>query len=409
MKTKNPVLRLFPVLLINLIGFAISIPVLPALAYALDGTATDVGYLYAIQALGQLLMAPIWGAVSDRFGRKRTLIATFLTAAVFEVMTALTPTLWLLYISRFLVGMCAGNVATASALISDSTDHASRSKGMAVIGISFGIGFTIGAGLGAGISTFGDPGPGPLGTGLPFAIGAGIYVLAAIIGAFWLIETTRDAQARRENRVKTGFASIAHHLKSRPVALMCAIYFTYSLAVTIMEGTFFVYANAVYGWEQKQVGIAFAGFGFLMALVQGGIGRISKKIGDRKMVGIGVVMVGAGLALAPLNHALWYLFVFLGFATVGRALVHPGVLSMTSRLSPDPSQTGALMGVLQSFASLSRVMGPAIGGLIFVHISQGAPFWLSGVLLLIAGVWWWKAGHLLLREERECPHSPNKG
>ncbi|AWV90775.1 MFS transporter [Bradymonas sediminis] len=399
MNTKSPVLRLFPVLLVNLIGFAISIPVLPALAYALDGTATDVGFLYAIQALGQLLMAPIWGAISDRFGRKRTLIATFLTAAVFEVMTALTPALWLLYIVRFLVGMCAGNVATASALIADSTDPQSRSKGMAVIGISFGIGFTIGAGLGAWISTFGASGPGPLATGLPFAIGACIYVIAAIMGVFLLIEPTRDAAARRENRVKTGLASIAHHLKSRPVALMCGIFFSYSLAITIMEGTFFVYANEIYGWEQKQVGMSFAAFGLLMALVQGGIGRISKKIGDRRMVGIGVLLVGVGLTVTPFNHALWFLFVFLGLATVGRALVHPGILSMTSSLSPDPSQTGALMGVLQSFASLSRVVGPAIGGLIFVHISHGAPFWLSGVLLLVTGAWWWKAGRVLMARD----------
>lgn len=398
MNTKSPVLRLFPVLLLNLIGFAIAIPVLPALAKDLGGTATDVGFLYAIQAAGQLLMAPIWGAASDRFGRKNTLIATFVISAVFDMMTALSPTLWLLYISRFLVGMCAGNIATASALIADATDDDSRSKGMAVIGISFGIGFTIGAGLGAGISVFEVPGPGLLGTGLPFAIGAAIYVLAAILGAFLLIEPTRDVQARRENRVQVGLSSILDHLRRRPVALMCGIYFTYSLAVTIMEGTFFVYANEIYGWEEKQVGMVFAALGLLMALVQGGIGRVSKKIGDRKMVGVGVVLLGVGLALVPLNHALWFLFVFLGISTVGRALVHPGILSMTSSLSPDPSQTGSLMGVLQSFSSLSRILGPAIGGLIFVHISFGAPFWISGVLLLISGVWWWRAGRGLLQK-----------
>lgn len=391
MKNKRPILRLFPVLLLNLIGFAIAIPVLPALARDLGGTPVDVGYLYAIQALGQLLMAPVWGAISDRFGRKRTLLATFVSAAIFDLMSALTPTLWLLYLSRFLVGMCAGNIATASALIADATDQQSRSKGMAVIGISFGIGFTIGAGLGAGISVLEQPGPGILGTGLPFAIGAAIYLVAALVGAFLLVEPTKSAEARRQNRVRVSFASILSHVKNRPMALMCGLYFFHTLATTILEGTFFVYANALYGWQEKQVGLVFAGLGFLMAIVQGGIGRIAGRLGDRRMTGLGLLLLGAGMVLAPQNAAVWFLFTFLGIATIGRALVHPGILSMTSALSPDPGQTGAIMGVLQSFASLARVIGPAVGGLLFLHVSVQAPFWMAGAVLLIASAGWWTA------------------
>lgn len=389
--SKRPVLRLFPVLLLNLIGFAIAVPVLPALAKDLGGTAVDVGFLYAIQAFGQFVMAPVWGAMSDRFGRKRTLLATFVTAAIFDFLTALSPTLLLLYVTRLLVGMCAGNVATASALIADATDAESRSKGMAVIGISFGIGFTVGAGLGAGISTLEQAGPGLLGTGLPFAVGAGIYLLAALLGVFLLVEPAKDASARRENRVQVGWQSILNHLKRRPVAVMCAMFFFYTLTVTILEGTFFVYADQVYGWHEKQVGMVFAGLGLLMALVQGGIGRLSKKLGDRPMTGLGLLLLGAGLALAPAEHALWFLFTFLGIATVGRALVHPGALSLTSHLSDQTGDTGKVMGVLQSFGSLARIIGPALGGLMFRHIAFQAPFVAAGVLLLIAGGWWWFA------------------
>jgi MFS family permease len=389
MSKKRPVLRLFPVLLLNLIGFAIAIPVLPALAKDLGGDAVDVGFLYAIQAFGQFVMAPLWGAISDRFGRKRTLIATFMTAAVFEMLTALTPTLWLLYVMRLLVGMCAGNVATASALIADATDAESRSKGMAVIGISFGIGFTIGAGLGAGISTLEQPGPGILGTGLPFAVASGIYVLTTIVAVFLLVEPAKDAAARRMNRVKVGFKAITRHLRRRPVAIMCTIFFFYTLAVTILEGTFFVYADAVYGWEEKQVGMVFAGLGLLMAVVQGGVGRISKAVGDRRMTMIGVVLLAVGLAIAPISEAVWFLLCFLGIATIGRALAHPGLLSLTSSVSADPSETGKVMGVLQSFASLARIIGPALGGLLFRDVAIEAPFWIAGALLLIAGIWWW--------------------
>ncbi|MFW6054194.1 MAG: MFS transporter, partial [Persicimonas sp.] len=288
----GPVARLFPVLLLNLIGFAIAIPVLPALAGDLGGDAVDIGFLYAIQAFGQFVMAPVWGALSDRFGRKNTLIATFLTAAVFELLTALTTSLGLLYLMRLLVGMCAGNIATASAMIADATDAESRSKGMAVIGISFGIGFTIGAGLGAGISVLAQSGPGLWGTGLPFAVASGVYLLASAVGLWLLIEPAKDAASRAKNRVKVGASAIVEQLKRRPVFVMCTLFFFYTLAVTILEGTFFVYAEAVFDWEEKEVGLVFAGLGLLMAVVQGGIGRISKIIGDRQYALAGRLRLG---------------------------------------------------------------------------------------------------------------------
>lgn len=391
MSKKRPVVRLFPVLLLNLIGFAIAIPVLPALAKDLGGNAVDIGFLYAIQAFGQFVMAPVWGGLSDRFGRKRTLIATFVTAGVFELLTALTPALWLLYVMRLLVGMCAGNVATASALIADATDAESRSKGMAVIGISFGIGFTIGAGLGAGISTLEQAGPGLMGSGLPFAVAAGIYALATVVGLWLLVEPAKDASARRQNRVQVGWRAISHTMRRRPVAIMCTIFFFYTLAITILEGTFFVFADAVFGWEEKEVGLVFAGLGLLMALVQGGVGRISKRIGDRRMAAAGILLLAVGLAVAPSVKVVWFMLGFFGIATIGRALVHPAMLSLTSGLSTGPEETGKLMGVLQSFGSLARIVGPGLGGLIFQYVAIEAPFWIAATLLLIAGIWWWGA------------------
>jgi MFS family permease len=386
---KRPLARLFPVLLLNLIAFAIAIPVLPALAKDLGGGSVDVTLLYAIQALGQFIMAPIWGSLSDKFGRRPALLATFIGAAVFEMLTAFTGELWMLYAARLLVGFCAGNVATATALISDATDAESRSKGMAIIGISFGVGFTIGAGLGAGISTFEVPGPGLMGSGLPFACASILYIVTAIVGFFVLLEPAKDEKARRTNRVRIDLGLIRRLLARPAFRLMCALFFFYTIAVTIMEATFFLYAEAVFGFQEKEVGMIFAGLGILMAIVQGGIGRLSAVLGDRAMTGLGISLLAAGLIVSPIDKALWFLLVFLGIATIGRALAHPGTLSLTSNLSETPSETGKIMGVLQSSGSLARIVGPAMGGFAFEYIAVEAPFMVAGGILGITGLTWW--------------------
>ena len=102
---QRPVRRLFPVLLLNLVAFGVAIPILPALAYDLGGTATDVGFLFALQSIGQFAMAPVWGDLSDRFGRKRILVTTIAAGGTFELLTASAQSLWLLYLARLLTGM----------------------------------------------------------------------------------------------------------------------------------------------------------------------------------------------------------------------------------------------------------------------------------------------------------------
>ncbi len=390
MSQPRPIRSLFPILLLNLTAFAIAIPVLPALAYAVGGSAVDVGLLYAVQSLGQFLMAPIWGKVSDKLGRKPILLATFAAAACLELITAFIGSLGLLYVARFFVGLCAGNVATASAMIADSTDGADRSKGMAVIGISFGIGFTLGPAIGAAVGVVAESGvPGITGAGMPFAAAAALNVITIILGIFLLVEPARSVAERQKNRIKTSSISVWRQLRDGPVFLLCALFFLYTVSLTVLEGTFFIYMEAVYDYDIVEVGIIFAAMGLLMALCHGAVGPLSRRLGDRRMTLLGVIVLGAGLLAAPIYPALWFLLLALGIATFGRALVHPGILAMMSKRETGRNDTGQLMGMLTSSASLGRIFGPALGGFIFAYITPAAPFYFAGALLLVTGVVWW--------------------
>ena len=390
MNQTQPIRRLFPILLLNLTAFAIAIPVLPALAYAVGGTAIDVGLLYAIQSLGQFLMAPVWGKISDRVGRKPILLATFGAAAALELITAFIGSLGLLYVARFFVGLCAGNVATASALIADSTEGRDRSKGMAVIGISFGIGFTLGPAIGAAVGVVAQPGvAGIAGAGMPFAVAAGLNIITIALGAFLLAEPAQSVEERRKYRAQTRSLTVWRQLRRGPVFLLCALFFFYTVSLTVLEGTFFIYMEAVYGYDIVEVGIIFAAMGLLMALCHGAVGPLSRRLGDRRMILLGMFTLGMGLMAAPVIPALWFLLTALAIATFGRALVHPGILAMMSNRNAGRNDTGQLMGMLASSASLGRIIGPAMGGFIFAWITPAAPFYFAGGLLLVTAVVWW--------------------
>ena len=323
-------------------------------------------------------------------------MTTIAAGGIFEIVSAAAGSLWLLYLARLLTGMCAGNVATASALIADSTETDQRSRGMAIVGISFGIGFTIGPALGAGVALLPEAfpaifweGAGLLGTGLPFAVAGMIALGTALLGHFILVEPDRRAQEGGRGRLSDRLSALVDHPNSRRVLLMCTLFFAYTAASSMLEVSFFPYARAIYGFAESEVGLIFAGMGLLLAIVQGGVGRISDRIGNRRMTLTGVLLLVVGLALAPVYPPLWFLLAFVAVATVGRALVHPGILSMTSSLASDDSETGKIMGILQSSSSLGRIIGHAAGGLLFEYLSPAAPFWGAAAAMAAAGSWWW--------------------
>lgn len=390
--------RLFPVLLLAVVELGIALPVLPAIALALGGNAVDVGLLYAVQSLGQFIAVPLWGSFSDRVGRRRVIALTLLLAAVCELTTAAAPTLLVLYISRFAVGLTSAAIATGSALIADVTDEANRSKGMAVIGVSFGIGFTLGPAIGAltAMLPFTIAGLAP--KGLAFLFSAASAALGAIL-AFALI-TEPESHVSPQERRRPSLAELRDLLRRPTTHLMYVLFFFYTIAASILESTFFLYSHATWGYDEREVGGILAAMGLLMAACQGGVGRASKRLGDRRMTLAGGVMVVLGLGAAPIRPELGFFLIAVAVATIGRALVHPGILSLSSQTADGPQDRGRVMGGLQSSASLGRIAGPAVGGWIFATLSPRAPFFAAAALLFLSFVWWlarlrqWDSGQL---------------
>ena len=135
MQNKRNLVILFITLVIMMMGFGIIIPILPDLVVKFGGSGVAMGILMAIFSAMQFLFSPMWGSLSDHFGRKPILMMGVFGNAISMLALGLSTQLWMLFAARGLAGiLSSATLPTAMAYISDSTDEKSRGGGMGVIG-----------------------------------------------------------------------------------------------------------------------------------------------------------------------------------------------------------------------------------------------------------------------------------
>jgi multidrug resistance protein len=357
---------LFAVVIVDLIGFGTVMPVLPFWARELGADATTLGLLLSSYAAAQLVFAPLWGRLSDRVGRRPVLLLTVAGTALALLGLGLASSLLPLFAARILAGAFAANVSVASAYIADVTPPAERTRWMGMLGASFGIGFVLGPALGGLLA--------PYGNAVPMLFAAGLAALNLVLAWLWLAEPerhgARDASLGR-------LAALRDPVVRRIVTTNLA----FSLAVTQLETLFAFFMLDRFGWNAREVAFVLVGMALVMGGIQGGGMRaLSERFSERGLVIAGSALLALGFAGVPIPATVALLLLPLLLAAVGRAIAQPALQSLVS-LAADPARRGEVMGAFQSSASLARVVGPALGGLLY-DASQPAPFWLASALLL---------------------------
>ncbi len=358
---------LFAVVIIDLVGFGVVMPVLPYWAQEFGADALVFGLIQSSYAVAQLVCAPLWGRLSDRVGRRPVLLGTIAGTALAMLATGLAPSLAWLFAARILAGAFAANISVASAYITDVTPPEERTRFMGLLGASFGIGFVLGPAIGGLLA--------PYGHAVPMFFTAGLAALNWCIAAARLSEPVRhEARASAGGR----FAP----LRDRTVRGVVLANLVFSLAVTQLETLIAYLLMDRFGWQNGR-GLAFilVGMAIVMGGIQGGAMKaLSARYAERQLLVSGVVVLALGFAGVPLAPTVAALLVALGLAAVGRAVAQPALLSLASQAAP-PEERGAVMGVFQSSASLARVFGPAAGGVLYA-IALPYPFWLASALLV---------------------------
>ena len=371
---------LFLIVFVDLVGFGLVIPLLPFYAVRFGASPQQVTLLLAVYSLMQLFTAPLWGRLSDRIGRRPVLMTSMAAAALAYLWLGGATELWMLFAARALAGACAGNIAAAQAYIADTTTPENRAKGMGLIGAAFGLGFIFGPALG-GFLAGNDPATANLAR--PAWVAAGLS-LAALCGVLFVLRESltpeQRGQAQRRSRFGATLGALRHPVLSR----LILIFFLVILAFAAMESTFALWAMRQFRWGPEQVGYVFAFVGVLSAVLQGGlIGRLTQRFGEERLLLCGLILIGLGLLVLPFAREVPLLGTAVSGLALGIGLTQPSLNSLISRRAGRDEQ-GEVLGVAQSVASLSRVLGPAMAGFLFADLGRGSPFLFGVVLIALA-------------------------
>jgi multidrug resistance protein len=359
------------VVVVDLIGFGIVMPILPFMVREYDAGADNgiwVGLLLSGYAAAQFAFAPFWGRLSDRVGRRPVMLATIAGTALSLSLFALASSLVALLAARVLAGAFAANVSVASAYVADATDESERTRWMGLIGAAFGIGFLLGPAIAAALA--------PIDHRVPLFAAAGLAALNWVHAAMRLPETPRRSTRAAPRR---------NVLAQPAVRWLCLSNLVFALAVTQLETVFQLFLIDRFQYTAWQVALLMVAMAAVMATVQGGAMKsLAARVPERRLVWGGALVMAACFAAVPAVHRLAPLLAVLALSAIGRAVIQPSMLSLAS-VSADPSERGAVMGAFQSAASLARVFGPFAAGWLYDR-ALATPFFLAGALALALAV-----------------------
>ena len=370
---------LFGVVLLDLIGFGIVIPILPFLSPELGADKFDIAMIISVYALGSGLCGPYWGKLSDRYGRKPIIMICLAGAAVTYAMLAFAGELWQVYVARGLAGLMAGNLGVASAMMADITTPQNRARGMGLIGAAFGLGLILGPLLGGLLSS---PDSGFM---IP-CLAAGVMSLLAIVAAAIFLPESLPA-GRRSSTTNADTETIVAMLrrnKSRVLALQYVLHATCVSSVTYVVPLWFADRLA---WGPTEVGILFGVQGGIMVALQGGaLGAMVRLWGEIRLLQVSVTCFFVGMLCASMVDQRWAMIAVVYIAMSGATLCMPLLNSIVSHRTTE-SDRGRMMGTTAAASSWGRVVGPLFAGAVLSLAGYSAA-WLGCAAIASFYLFW---------------------
>ena len=401
---KKKLIAIFSVILTDITGFGMVIPLTPILARDFGAEGLKIGLLISCYSMVQFLFAPFWGRLSDTFGRKNVILLGLFGSGLAHLLFAFSTDFNDIVISRLLAGFFVGNVVIATAYIADITSQQNRSKNLALIVMAFGAGFTIGPLLGFLFILFGSQ----LGSTPPFGVhfasmGASLLCFTNCALAFLFLKESLSQKAEftkvfQKNSVfkRPSLYLLWESLRTPKLGIILIMSFILWFSLAQIEPVLILLVQDDFAWDKKTAYSSFIYIGLLMVLSQGYLVRkwipkwgesLVNRMGLLTMsIGLIAIAIAGFVAYASMpffSIAFFILFVGVTFFAIGYSLSNTSLNGALSLMTSEDKQ-GSIFGVNQSLSSMARIIGPATGGWFYQHFNHESPFVFAGALSLSA-------------------------
>jgi MFS family permease len=377
---RSPLLPIFLIVVVDVLGLTIMLPLLPFYAERLGATPSAVGALIATYAICQLVAGPALGSLSDHVGRRPVLLVSQVGTFIGLLILAWAPSLWVVFVSRAIDGLTAGNLSIAQAYIADVSKPEERARSFAMIGIAFGIGFLIGPAISGFLSQFGYVYP---------VLAAAALSAASICATYFLLPEGAPSRDGTETGPGGRRLSIlewnryVQYFRNPQLGPLLWKFFAFIFSFGFFTAGFALFAERRYTWHghpfgPKEVGYVFAYTGLLGGIVQGTMGRLVQRFGERRLLLIGFAGAVAGYAALAFAFTITQMIIAMTISVIA-GVIRPVVTSLITQRAERHEQ-GVVLGLTQSLTSVAQITAPLIAGAL---IQKG---WLAAWAFAIAAV-----------------------
>ncbi|MBZ0232221.1 MAG: MFS transporter [Deltaproteobacteria bacterium] len=381
---RSPLVPIFLIVLVDVLGLTIVIPLLAIYAESFGATPTIASLLIPTFAVCQLLAGPVLGRLSDRHGRRPILLISQFGTLLGFVLLAEARTLWMVFAGRALDGMTAGNLAVAQAYIADHTPPEKRARAFGLIGIAFGLGFLVGPAISGWLAHYDYSAP----------FWAAACMSAMSIAGTWFLLPRHETPTAEPGRARPGILDWEVYVEyfRRPVLRGVLLqFFVYMIAFTLFTGGFALFAERHLRWDgelftPREIGFTFAGAGLVGAIVQGGfMGRLVGALGESRLAVVGFCSLGAGYVVLGFADTITLLAVSTALSAFGGSVVRPALTSLVTQLG-GRSEQGSVLGMTQALSSIAAICAPPIAGILIEHDLGAAWAWLAAGFAILGAL-----------------------
>lgn len=394
MKLNRALIPIFLIVLVDVFGLTLVIPLLAIYAESLHATPLQATLLVSVFAVCQLVSGPLLGRLSDRIGRKPVLLLSQIGTLIGFIILARANSLWLVFLSRIIDGATAGNLSIAQAYIADNTRPEDRTKSFALIGIAFGLGFFIGPWVTGYLAGYG--------LGAPIYLAA-LMSLLSVVCTLALLPGGRPPQSADKPAPGTGdapplpagkrlsvfeWSGYSQYLQRPVLGGLLLQFLCFALSFATFTAGFALFAERRLTWNgrpftPREVGYLFGYSGFLGLMWQGGlISRLVRRFGEPRLTAAGFAAVVISSTALGLVYRVPALVVIATIASFGNGVLRPVLSSLVSQQAAAHEQ-GVVLGLTQSLQSLASIVAPPLAGFLIEHGQLGPWAWVSAAAALL--------------------------